>query len=186
MTKRPRKSKRGPAYLKNKVSFFIGGAPYIAKVKPAKTAEEFPRELKHCELGEEGECASCANAQAGMDAGVAPFMVFIDSRAVGIDKWVRISRGKNSAYMGVGRIWEHGQSWFQKKYDMNKEALLASPDAVGTVRLRPYRTNKPGSGPKKKRQLTDSPRGVRPMPDHRSRKGALRRAQRAGIFFVKK
>lgn len=167
-------------YLPNLLSFMVGGFPYLVRVKPATKHATFLRELRHCQLGEEGECAHCANANAGRDAGLGKFCISTDSRFIGIEKFVKT---KKYGMIAIGTIWEHKQGAFQKKFDENKKALLSSEEAVAEVTLYPYRTKKPGSGPSKKSGVRTGKIPVRKMRPHGSVHGSLKRAQRSGLFL---
>ncbi len=163
-------------YLPNFQVFRIGGIPFLVKVKPAKRGAEFERTYKHCEMGESGECASCGNSWAGTDAGLGKLCISNDTSFVAIHKWNK--RGN----FGLGTIWESNQGEFQKKYDNNKKALLASPEAEGTVTLRPYTRHKRKHG-------KSGPSGVHTgggggRTETKSTRGALRRARRSGLGLV--
>ncbi len=174
------KQKRSP-YLPYMVKIYVGGFPYQVKVKPATTHEKYLRETKHCEDGEPGECAACANSIAGMAAGVAPYLAFSDSRVVGVYKFVKIKKG--GGIIGIGKIWEHKQGEFQKRYDTDKAALLKSDEAIGEVHLYPYRQGRRPMGSRSKLRGYDETQGVRTFKESpKSKKGSLRRAQRSGLF----
>ncbi len=182
-----KKSKSGTVnggYLPNLQVCYVGGLPHLIRVKPAKVGKTFIRTIKHVKMGDEGECASCANAWAGMDAGVGKLCISNDTTFVTADKWVR--KGKMS--YGIGAIYSHDQGPWQQRFDTNKEALLNSPEAEGVVTLRPYTRHKTGSRSGKSGQagkLGHGPGGKTIMRTRTSLKGALRRARRSGLGLGK-
>lgn len=182
-----KKSKRGTVrggYLPNLQVFYSGGIPNLVKVKPAKVGTQFHRNVKHCKFGDEGECASCANAIAGMDAGIGKLCISNDATFIAVHKWIR---SKKMSY-GIGTIYRSNQGKFQKKFDSDKEALLASPEAEGTVLLHPYTRHKhaSGSGPSGPSGKGGGGPNKTVMRTRTSPKGARRRALRSGLgMFVK-
>jgi len=188
MTTKKRKSRRGTirgGYLPNMQVFYMSGIPNLIKVKPAKTKVQFPRTLKHCRIGDPGECGSCANAEAGKDARIAPFCISNDATFIAIHKWVRT---KKQNY-GLGTIYRSDQGPFQRRFDHNKEELLASSEAEGIVTLRPYTRHKtesqPGrpSGPSGKRSGIGG-QNKTSMRTRTSEHGGRRRAKRSGLGIL--
>lgn len=170
-------------YLPNYQVFYVSGVPCLVKVKPAKEEKQFSRSIKHVKIGNPGECASCANAEAGMEAGIGKLCISNDSTFIAINKWVR----NGSRNFGIGTIYSHDQGPFQKRFDTDKEGLLASLDAEGVVTLKPYtRHRKPVASGKSGRSgaLKAGPGGKTVMRTRTSEKGALRRAKRAGLGFT--
>jgi hypothetical protein len=182
-----RKTKKGTingGYLPNMQVFYSGGIPNLVKVKPAKNSVQFHRNIKHCKFGDEGECASCANAVAGMDAGVGKLCISNDATFIAIHKWVRT---KKMSY-GIGTIYRSDQGKFQRRFDADKEGLLASGDAEGTVVLHPYTRHKQGSrsGPSGPSGQGGGGPQKTVMRTRTSPKGARRRAARSGLGLLAK
>ncbi len=163
-------------YLPHLVTVNIGKAPYLVQVEPAKEGVEFFRELRHSKMGEPGECAACANAYAGMEAGIGKLCFSFDSRFITIDRWKKTKQG----ILGIGKIWRHEQARFQDRFDRDKEGLLHSPEAAGKVILYPYPVRKSKTSGPSGKHTGGGP--VRRIADHSSPKGSLRRSQRSGIM----
>lgn len=169
-------SKKERKYLSNMVCVYVGEIPFLIKVAPAKTPTSFAREFRHCKAGQEGECGSCANALAGMDAGVGKLCFSLDYRFIAVHKIVKTRK----RVYGIGTIYRSDQGKFQKRYDNDKKALLNSLDARGEVKLYPYVIQKNhGSGPSGKHVNAGGTRTIKPRT---SKRGSILRAQRSGFF----
>lgn len=168
--------KKSSKYLPNR--FFIKvpgtGKTFLRvpiKVKPAKKGARFYRTINHCKAGIQGECATCANSEAAVDAGLGVLAQFTDSRACIVDKLDK--RGTPIE----GTLYEHRQSSFQKRFDTDKGALLRSEEAEGWVTLSPISPSHHNRAPNK-------PRGPRENEDKsgsKMSKGAMARAKRSGV-----
>ncbi len=87
MAKREKVRLTRDGYLPNLITTIVGGMPMVLKVKPQKEGAGFQRHYHNCARGVEGECGECANADAGMEAGIAPFCISNDATFIGVDKF---------------------------------------------------------------------------------------------------
>jgi hypothetical protein len=150
--------------------------PVPIKVEPAKKGTSFFRSRKHVEEGLRGECASCANALAGMDAKIGHLCISLDSRFISIDRIVKSKKGVHA----IGKIWRSTQGKFQKQFDKNKSALLSSDQCEGVVTLYPYQLGSHAAGEQK--PTGPKKRNNDPHSLTATRKGSLRRAKRSGVL----
>jgi hypothetical protein len=153
----------------------------------AKQSVQLSRTVADIQKGQEGLAITCANAECGLRLNGTAFphpayiIEFTDRRAYVVD---RLNKAGTPTHCVV---YEHGQGDFQKAFDTKgKNALMKMSGVEATFSLWPPRPGvSPGKGTNRSGSTTSgTPRAVRASrAKEKSRKGAIARAERAGIML---
>jgi hypothetical protein len=153
----------------------------------AKQSVQLNRTVADIKRGQEGLAITCANAECGLRMNGTAFphpayiIEFTDKRAYVVDKLNKAGTPTHCV------VYEHNQGSFQKAFDTKtKSALMKMSKAEATFSLWPPKLGAPpGRGTNRRGSTTSgTPGAVRVRrAKAKSRKGAIARAERAGIML---